>query len=145
METVTTLLLAFGGYSAMNVAQAGQKIGLAAKDEWPVAGWLLWVGSTARTLLAVLVGLFAPEHGDPAPRWVAPHLFVLQIAYGRGKAIDVIPAFNVNFIVVPVAGGVVGFAESVHALQWLGVAVIVAGTIVLTASAETGVRTDQHA
>ncbi|MFP4114380.1 MAG: hypothetical protein ACOC1I_00305 [Spirochaetota bacterium] len=60
--------------------------------------------------------------------------FVLQIAYGRGKAIHVIPAFNVNFIAVPVIGGVVGFAERVHVLQWVGIAVIVAGTLVLTAT-----------
>ena len=59
--------------------------------------------------------------------------FVLQIAYGRGKAIHVIPAFNVHFIVIPVVGGVVGFAEVMHPLQWLGVVIIVAGTILLTA------------
>lgn len=283
METLTTLLLAFAGYSAMNVAQAGQKIGLAMKDERPGAGWLLWAGATAGTLLAVmivlvalsigavslvgamagsglvtlavfsnlvmgetirrrdvlgivviiagsvLVGLHAPEQEDPAPRWAALHLFVsilvlayvagwiaggrgeraglvvggfggalagasmlyqnattvtaetgaliefpltesldadrlldlvnpylfiwlglsmaaffvLQIAYGRGKAIHVIPAFNVNFIVVPVVGGVAGFSEAVHPLQWLGVAVILAGTLVLTASPGTSETTDQ--
>ena len=59
--------------------------------------------------------------------------FVLQLAYGQGKAIHVIPAFNVNFIVVPVVGGVIGFSETVNPLQWVGVAVIVAGTVLLTA------------
>ena len=274
METFLTLLLAFAGYSAMNISQAGQKVGLATKAERPAAGWLLWTGATIGTLLSVLVvlialsmgavslvgamagsglvtlalfshfvlgetisrrdlagiativagsvliGLFAPEQGDPAPRWfvlhgfvgaltvayvgawvvggrgeragiivggfggalagasmlyqnattvvadvgaliflplreslaadrllelVNPYLvlwlalsmgafFVLQLAYGRGKAIHVIPSFNVNFIVVPVAGGVLGFSETVHPLQWAGVAIIVAGTVVLTAT-----------
>lgn len=274
MQTLTTLLLAFAGYSAMNISQAGQKIGLARKDEHPLGGWALWIGATIGTLLAVavvlvalsigavslvgamagsglvtlavfshfvmaerisasdllgialilagsvLIGFFALPQGEPTPRWAVLHgftavlaavyvvawlamkknpragiiiggfggalagasmlyqnattivadvgpviyfplseslawsrivelvnpylviwlalsmgaFFVLQVAYGRGKAIHVIPAFNVNFIVVPVLGGVIGFAERVHALQWAGVAVIVAGTLVLTAT-----------
>lgn len=273
MQTVVTLLLAFLGYSIMNLGQAGQKIGLGKKDEKPLAGWSLWIGATVATLLSVvvvlialslgavslvgamagsglvtlavfshfvmgeriglsdiagiaiiiagsvLIGFFAPETQDPTPRWLTLHgavgglvlayvvgwvvgrgspklglivggfagalagasmlyqnattitadlgaiiswplnesitaerllgflnpylviwlvlsmsaFFVLQLAYGRGKAIHVIPAFNVNFIVVPVVGGVIGFSETVNPLQWVGVVVIVAGTVVLTA------------
>ena len=284
MQTLTTLLLAFAGYSAMNISQAGQKIGLAKKNNHPLGGWSLWIGATVGTLLAVvvvlvalsigavslvgamagsglvtlavfshfvmsesitrsdllgialilggsvLIGFFAPAQGEPAPRWLVLHgftaaltatyivawvgmkassragiivggfggalagasmlyqnattivadvgpviyfplseslawsrivelanpflviwlslsmgaFFVLQLAYGRGKAIHVIPAFNVNFIVVPVLGGVIGFAERVHALQWLGVAVIVVGTLVLTATpSDAGPTTDR--
>lgn len=273
MQTLTTLLLAFAGYSAMNISQAGQKIGLATRAEHPVRGWALWIGATIGTLLSVvvvlvalsigavslvgamagsglvtlalfshfvmrervsrsdllgiglilagsvLIGIFALPQAEPSPRWLILHGFtallvlaygvawltiqggsrqgivvggfggalagasmlyqnattvvadvgpviyfplaeslawsriaelanpflaiwlalsmgafvVLQLAYGRGKAIHVIPAFNVNFIVVPVLGGVIGFAERVHVLQWVGVAVIIAGTVVLTA------------
>ena len=275
MQTLITLLLAFAGYSAMNISQAGQKIGLAKKNDHPLGGWLLWVGATIGTLLSVvvvlvalsigavslvgamagsglvtlavfshfvmeerisrsdligiamiiagsvLIGFFALPQGEPSPRWLILHGFtvalvvayavawliarggdrtglvlggfggalagasmlyqnaativadvgaliyfplaeslapdrlaalvnihlilwfvisngafvVLQFAYGRGKAIHVIPAFNVNFIVVPVLGGVIAFAERVHLLQWAGVAVIVAGTLLLTATA----------
>ena len=273
MQTLTTLTLAFLGYSVMNISQAGQKIGLEKKGDRQVAGWSLWIGATIGTLLgvvivlvalsigavslvgamagtglvalaifshfamgekitwsdvvgiatiigaSVLIGIFAQEQQDPDPRWIVihgltgaliavyivlwivagksdraglvlggfggtlagtsmlyqngatvtadigpliefplresltldrlaalanPYLFiwfalsvgafsVLQIAYGRGKAIHVIPAFNVHFIVIPVIGGVVGFAEAMHPLQWLGVAIIVAGTVFLTA------------
>jgi drug/metabolite transporter (DMT)-like permease len=257
----------------MNISQAGQKIGLARKDEHALSGWALWIGATIGTLLSVavvlvalsigavslvgamagsglvtlavfshfvmrepigkfdllgialiiagsaLIGLFALEQGEPSPRWLVLHGFtvalvaaylvawllarggdrtglvlggfggalagasmlyqnaativadvgaliylplaeslawgrlsalvnvylilwfvisngafvLLQFAYGRGKAIHVIPAFNVNFIVVPVLGGVIAFAERVHLLQWVGVAIIVAGTVLLTA------------
>ena len=274
MQTLTTLALAFFGYSVMNISQAGQKIGLDMKDDRRAAGWLLWSGATIGTLVgvvivlvalsigavslvgamagtglvalalfshfamgekttwsdvagivtilaaSVLIGMFAQEQEGPDARWLVIHgftgglvvvyiilwivagkgtraglvlggfggtlagtsmlyqngatvtadigpliqfplsesltadrlaplmnpylliwfvlsmgaFFVLQIAYGRGKAIHVIPAFNVHFIVIPVVGGVVGFAETMHPLQWLGVVVIVAGTILLTAN-----------
>lgn len=280
MQTVAPLLLAFLGYSIMNLGQAGQKIGLEKRYDRPAAGWSLWVGATATTLLSVLIvlialsigavslvgamagsglvtlaifshfvmgesidrtdvagiaviiagsvliGLFAPESQEPTPRWLVLHLsvgglivayvlawilgngsgklglivggfagalagasmlyqnattitaelgalisfplsesvtaerllqflnpylviwltlsmaafFVLQIAYGRGKAIHVIPAFNVNFIVIPVLGGVVGFSETVNPLQWVGVATIVAGTVLLTSDTEPGLE-----
>ena len=273
MEILLTLSLAFAGYSAMNISQAGQKMGLAAKDDRPLAGWLLWIGATVGTLVSVLIvlvalsmgavslvgamagsglvtlavfshfvmgetiscndvvgivviiagsvliGLFAPAQDEPAPRWLALHgfsaalvvayligwlvggrgesaglviggfggalagasmlyqnattvtadvgalvqfplreslaaerllrlanpylfiwlalsmaaFFVLQLAYGRGKVIHVIPAFNVNFIVIPVVGGVIGFSEAVLPFQWIGVVIIVVGTVVLTA------------
>ena len=273
MQTLIALLLAFAGYSVMNISQAGQKIGLEKKKDRPLAGWLLWSGATAGTLLgvavvlvalsmgavslvgamagsglvtlalfsyfvmgesidrrdiaaiativagSVLIGLFAAEQSDSEPRWMLLHgfvvalgvayalgwvaggrgtragiilggfggalagasmlyqnaatitadvgalvsfplheslaparlaglinpylflwfalsmgaFFVLQIAYGRGKAIHVIPAFNVNFIAVPVIGGVIGFSEAIRPMQWAGIAIIVAGTILLTA------------
>ena len=274
MQTLVALVLAFFGYSVMNISQAGQKIGLEKKNDRAVAGWLLWTGATVGTLIgvfvvlaalsmgavslvgamagsglvtlaifshfvmgesigwrdigaiativagSVLIGLFAAEQTESVPRWIWLHgfvvvlivayaigwlaggrgeragiilggfggalagasmlyqnaatitadvgalvsfplreslaparlaglinpylflwfalsmgaFFVLQIAYGRGKAIHVIPAFNVNFIAVPVIGGVIGFTESVRAMQWVGIAVIVAGTILLTAT-----------
>jgi drug/metabolite transporter (DMT)-like permease len=268
--------LAFLGYSVLNIAQAGQKIGLQLKNDRALAGWSLWTAATVGTLLAVfivlialslgavslvgamagsglatlavfshfvmgesitkmdlvgivvilagsvLIGFFASQQGEPSPRWfwlhgfsialilaytvawvfvgegkraglvlggfggalagssmlyqnattltadlgalvefplrdnvsaerllqlVNPYLFiwltlsmagffVLQIAYGRGKAIHVIPSFNVNFIVVPVVGGVVAFSEAVHPLQWVGVVIIIVGTLLLTARPE---------
>ncbi|HKJ85027.1 MAG TPA: hypothetical protein VKA06_03070 [Spirochaetia bacterium] len=274
MQTLIALLLAFAGYSVMNISQAGQKIGLEKKVDRPAVGWLLWTGATVGTLLgvfvvlaalsmgavslvgamagsglvtlaifshfvmgetiewrdiaaiativagSVLIGFFAAEQSDSTPRWILLHgfvvvlvvayalgwiaggrgeragiilggfggalagasmlyqnaativadvgglvyfplseslaparlaglinpylflwfglsmgaFFVLQIAYGRGKAIHVIPAFNVNFIAVPVIGGVVGFSEAVRPMQWVGIGIIVAGTVLLTAT-----------
>ena len=273
MERLIALLFAFAGYSVMNIAQAGQKIGLEKKQNRPAAGWLLWVGATVGTLVgvavvlaalsmgavslvgsmagsglvtlavfshfvmgeslgwrdivsiltivagSVLIGLFAAEQSELVPRWMLLHgfvlalcvvyalawlaggrsgragivlggfggalagasmlyqnaatitanvgalvsfplraglsperligllnpylylwfalsmgaFFVLQIAYGRGTAIQVIPAFNVNFITVPVIGGVIGFSEVVGLMQWAGIVIILAGTILLTA------------
>jgi drug/metabolite transporter (DMT)-like permease len=272
VQTLTALLLAFVGYSAMNLSQAGQKIGLARRRAHPAAGWTLWIGATLVSLLSVgivlvalsigtvslvgamagsglvtlavfshfvmkeritssdllgialiiagsvLTGLFTVPQREAPTRWVFLHVFIvsvslafglawvlarrgrrtgliiggfagalaggsilyqnaativanvgaviflplseslelgrlaalvnihlilwfvtsnagfilLQIAYGRGRAIHVIPAFNVTFIIVPVLGGVLVFSERLHALGWVGIVVIVVGTVVLT-------------
>jgi drug/metabolite transporter (DMT)-like permease len=59
-------------------------------------------------------------------------MVVLQFSYRWGRAIQVIPAFSVCFLVVPVFGGVIGFGESLHPLQWAAVAVVLAGVALLT-------------
>ena len=56
---------------------------------------------------------------------------VLQFAYGHGKAIQIIPSYMATYIVVPVVGGVLMFGESMVLPQWGGVALIVAGTLIL--------------
>jgi len=58
-------------------------------------------------------------------------LIVLQFSYRHGRAIEIIPIFTGNFIVVPVVGGVLIFAERLVAGQWAGVVLILVGAIVL--------------
>ncbi len=56
---------------------------------------------------------------------------VLQFAYRHGRAIEIIPVFTGNFIVVPIVGGVLIFAERLNAWQWVGVLLILVGATVL--------------
>jgi len=58
-------------------------------------------------------------------------MVVLQFSYRHGRAIEIIPVFIGNFIVVPVVGGVLIFAERLVVGQWIGVILILAGAIVL--------------
>ncbi|UCF99777.1 MAG: EamA family transporter [Spirochaetaceae bacterium] len=67
--------------------------------------------------------------------WIAISLIsmvVMQFAYRRGKAIQLIPAFAGNTIAIPVVGGVLAFSERLHPLQWIGVTLILAGVLLLT-------------
>lgn len=57
---------------------------------------------------------------------------VMQFSYRHGEAIRLVPAFSSNSLTVPVLGGLVCFGERLHPLQWLGVAVIVGGVLLLT-------------
>ncbi len=59
-------------------------------------------------------------------------MVVMQFAYRRGKAIQLIPAFAANTIAIPVVGGVAVFEERLHPLQWTGVALIITGVFLLT-------------
>ena len=59
-------------------------------------------------------------------------MVVMQFAYRRGKAIQLIPAFAANTIAVPVVGGIVAFEERLHPVQWIGVALIITGVFLLT-------------
>lgn len=66
--------------------------------------------------------------------WVGLSLLsmvVIQFAYDHGEAIGIIPVFTANFIVVPVVGGVVVFGQYLTPLQWISVAAILAGSVVL--------------
>ena len=70
-------------------------------------------------------------------------MVVMQFAYHRGKAIQLIPAFAANTIAIPVVGGVVAFGEKLHPLQWFGVILILAGVLLLTI--KTGYDVDPSA
>ncbi len=48
-KTLLAVLLAFLGYSFLNLGQAGQKIGLEKRHRRPLAGWTVWGVSTAAT------------------------------------------------------------------------------------------------
>lgn len=58
-------------------------------------------------------------------------MVVLQFSYKHGDATQIIPVFTGIFILVPVVGGVVVFEEALGWLQWAGVALILAGALVL--------------
>ncbi|OHD62400.1 MAG: hypothetical protein A2014_03370 [Spirochaetes bacterium GWF1_49_6] len=67
--------------------------------------------------------------------WVALSLIsfgVLQLAYGKGKAIHILPAFAASAIVVPIIGGVMCFSETMNAFQWAGAAGTLAGVILIS-------------
>lgn len=260
--TVTAALLAFAGYSLLNLGQAGQKIGLGIRNDHPVGGWTLWVVATLATSvsffivfsaisvgavsvvgamagtglvslaifsriamgerlaakhvaalgsivagaavvalfdvggrgearIALLWGVLAAGTVVYVAAWVAlrtgpgagvalgglsgflgaySQLFqelataeldwseglgavvrmvvsdpitlvwaglsvvsmvVIQFSYRHGQATQIIPVFTGNFILVPVIGGVIVFGESLGIVQWVGIALIVAGSIVL--------------
>lgn len=59
-------------------------------------------------------------------------MVVMQFAYRKGKAIQLIPAFAANTIAIPVVGGVLAFSERLHPFQWIGVILIFAGVLLLT-------------
>jgi uncharacterized membrane protein len=59
-------------------------------------------------------------------------MVVMQFAYRRGKAIQLIPAFAANTIAIPVMGGVLAFGERLHPFQWIGIILIFAGVLLLT-------------
>lgn len=261
-DTVFAALLAFAGYSLLNLGQAGQKIGLGIRADHPAGGWSLWVVATLATsvsffivfsaisigavsvvgamagtglvslavfsrlvmgerlaakhvaaLLAIVAGAAVVALFDVGSRgqariallwgvlaagtvvysaaWLAlrsgsgagvalgglsgflgaySQLFqelataeldwsqglgpvvrtvvsdpitlvwaglsvvsmvVIQFSYRHGQATQIIPVFTGNFILVPVIGGVIVFGESMGIVQWGGVALIVAGSIVL--------------
>jgi drug/metabolite transporter (DMT)-like permease len=58
-------------------------------------------------------------------------MLVLQFSYRHARAIEIIPSFVGNFIAVPVIGGVIIFGQVLAWPQWIGVAMIVAGAVVL--------------
>ncbi len=55
----------------------------------------------------------------------------MQFAYRRHKAITVIPYFNAMAVIVPLVGGQVFFHESLSLPQWIAVAVIGAGMLLI--------------
>jgi drug/metabolite transporter (DMT)-like permease len=64
-------------------------------------------------------------------------MLVLQFSYKSDRAIRIVPVFSANYIVIPVLGGVICFGENLHALQWLGVSLILVGVLVLTLKRRT--------
>jgi uncharacterized membrane protein len=94
--------------------------------------------------VTALLGRGADLLSNPwAVAWIVISLVsmvVMQFAYKRGKAIQLIPAFAANTILIPVVGGVLAFSERLHVAQWIGVVLIFAGVFLLTI--RTGSRMD---
>jgi drug/metabolite transporter (DMT)-like permease len=60
---------------------------------------------------------------------------VIQFAYRHERAVRLIPYFTFCMILVPVLGGVLAFGEKLQAVQWVGIALILTGLLLLTAPA----------
>ena len=69
------------------------------------------------------------------PLWILlsiASMAVIQFAYRHERAVRLIPYFTSCSILVPVLGGVLVFGERLQAVQWAGVAMILAGLLLLT-------------
>jgi drug/metabolite transporter (DMT)-like permease len=67
--------------------------------------------------------------------WIAlsiASMVVIQFAYRHDRAVRLIPAFTSRSILVPVLGGVLVFDERLHVVQWAGIALVLAGLLLLT-------------
>ncbi len=62
-------------------------------------------------------------------------MVVIQFAYRFAEAIRIIPVYTALFIATPVIGGVAVFGEVLSLFQWVGVALILGGALVLGATA----------
>jgi len=63
---------------------------------------------------------------------------VLQFAYRHDRAIRIVPVFAANTILIPVIGGLLSFQDRLHAVQWVGVVVIVVGAGLITVKPGAG-------
>jgi uncharacterized membrane protein len=57
---------------------------------------------------------------------------VTQFALTKGTAISVVPSYNSTQVVLPQIGAIIVFSENVELIQWLGLALIVTGIVLLT-------------
>ena len=72
------------------------------------------------------------------PLWILlsiASMAVIQFAYRHERAVRLIPYFTFCLILVPVLGGVLAFGEKLQAVQWVGIALILSGLLLLTAPA----------
>ena len=79
--------------------------------------------------------------------WVAlsaASMVVIQFAYRHDRTVRLIPYFTSCSILVPVIGGVLGLGERLQPLQWVGVALILAGLLLLTLPQGAGGRKAQQ-
>jgi drug/metabolite transporter (DMT)-like permease len=72
------------------------------------------------------------------PLWILlsiASMAVIQFAYRHERAVRLIPYFTSCSILVPVFGAVLAFQERLEPIQWAGIALILAGLLLLTAPA----------
>jgi drug/metabolite transporter (DMT)-like permease len=69
------------------------------------------------------------------PLWILlsiTSMVVIQFAYRHERAVRLIPYFTFCMILVPVLGGVLAFGDRLQAVQWVGIALILTGLMLLT-------------
>ena len=59
-------------------------------------------------------------------------MVVMQFSYRHARAVQIVPVFTANFIVLPAVGGAIAFGEALHPVQWVAVAVMLAGSIAVS-------------
>jgi drug/metabolite transporter (DMT)-like permease len=59
-------------------------------------------------------------------------MVVMQFSYRHAQTVQIVPVFTANFIIIPAVGGVIAFGEVMHPMQWVAVAVMLTGSIVIT-------------
>jgi drug/metabolite transporter (DMT)-like permease len=89
--------------------------GAGKEDRW---GRLLLMLSNPFTVIWILLSLVS--------------MIVLQFAYKKAEVIRIIPFFTSSCIIIPVIGGVLCLEEKLHPVQWVGVALILGGLLLLT-------------
>jgi uncharacterized membrane protein len=69
------------------------------------------------------------------PLWILlsiASMAVIQFAYRHERAVRLIPYFTFSSILVPVLGGVLAFGDRLQIGQWVGIALILTGLMLLT-------------
>lgn len=126
-----------------------------------VGGWLIcrafgYRGAgfvfAANTAIASTLGLtfskvFFSDLGKPSVATPLHYLFLLlflicalgalllqQFALQKGRAVVVVPVINMMQVAVPIPTGLLVFRENTFPLQWIGVAVLLVGVLILSFS-----------
>jgi drug/metabolite transporter (DMT)-like permease len=118
---------ALGGFvpvfQKVATSEIGKSLSFVVSDEAVIAE-----ASTGSQLIAVLTNPFALF-------WIflsVVSMLVLQFAYKKDDAIRIIPAFAVNYILIPVLSGLICFNEKLHPIQWTGIFFILVGVAFIT-------------
>jgi len=61
-------------------------------------------------------------------------MVVIQFSYGKAQAVQIVPVFTANFIILPVVGGVIAFGETMHPIQCVAMVVMLIGSLFLSRS-----------
>jgi drug/metabolite transporter (DMT)-like permease len=108
-------------------------------------GWFLGMFSSRLGTMAVLLVWLAATRAADLRRRIAPRNLMLAVTVGladlsgfvifaRGTQIasaSIVTAASAAFALIPIAGGVLVFRERPAASQWIGVAVVIAGLVLL--------------
>ena len=128
---IATVIAAFSGtlggfvalFQKVSTTEHGRSLSLARRVESSRAGFIALEETLSNPFALAWIALSVLS------------MLVIQFAYRHGKAIRIIPAFSASFIVIPIVGGMLVFGETLRPLQWLGVASIIAGVLLLTLKA----------
>jgi uncharacterized membrane protein len=92
-----------------------------------IAGTVLIPEAFTDEALRVLINPYVPL-------WVlisTSSMIMIHFAFLKGHAVTVIPVYTALLIIVPVSGGFLAFNENLNYLQWIGVIVIIAGSLLV--------------
>lgn len=109
-----SMILAFLGYSILNISQAVQKIGLQARRESPVRGWTIWSVATVAAGLSVLVVFAAVSLGNVSTVGVMAGTGLVSLAiFSRIVMNERLSRWGtVSVLVIVTGAGLVGWFQS---------------------------------